>query len=223
MRVLIVEDEPKIAAAVKKGLEQERFSVDVVHDGESGLSYGASDDYDVIVLDRMLPGGMDGADIAAKLREDGIKTPILMLTAKDQVPQRVEGLNAGADDYLIKPFSFDELVARLRALLRRPSKTDAPILKVADLEMDAATASVVRAGQDIQLTAREFALLEYLLRNAGQVLSKDKLIQHVWSDEDDVLPNTVEVYMGYLRTKIDRPFDQPLLHTVRGFGYKVAA
>jgi two-component system OmpR family response regulator len=223
MRILVVEDEPKIAAAVKKGLEQERFSVDVVSDGDSGLSYGASDDYDAIVLDRMLPGGMDGADITAKLREDGVKTPILMLTAKDQVPQRVEGLNAGADDYLVKPFAFDELVARLRALLRRPSDAAAPALAVGGLTIEPSAARVTRDGTDIQLTAREFSLLEYLMRNAGQVVSKDKLIQHVWSDDDDILPNTVEVYMGYLRAKIDKPFKTPLIHTVRGFGYKVAA
>jgi DNA-binding response OmpR family regulator len=223
MRVLIVEDEPKIANAVKRGLEQERFSVDVVDEAESGLSYALSDDYDVILLDRMLPGGMDGMEIAQKVRSEGVTTPILMLTAKDQVSQRVEGLNAGADDYLVKPFSFDELVARVRALLRRPAQTDDTILKVGELELDPANAAVVREGQPIRLTAREFALLEYLMRNSNQVVSKDRLIQHVWDDESNILPNTVEVYMGYLRNKIDKPFKQALIHTVRGFGYKVAA
>ena len=223
MRVLVVEDEPKIAAAIRRGLKQERFAVDVVHDADSGLSYALSDEYDVIVLDRMLPGGFDGLEVCQHLRKHGIKTPILMLTAKDQVPDRIDGLNAGADDYLIKPFAFDELVARLRALLRRPRSAAGPTLALDDLALNPAAASVKRAGQSIQLTAREFALLEYLLRSQGRVVSKDELISHVWDDDADILPNTVEVYIGYLRQKIDKPFHTSLIKTVRGFGYKLGA
>lgn len=221
MRVLIVEDEPKVAAAIKRGLEQERFVADMVHDGESGLSYGLSDDYDVIILDRMLPGGMDGLAICKQLRAEGVKTPVLMLTAKDRVPDRVEGLDNGADDYLVKPFDFEELTARLRALLRRPSNSQTPILSWSDLELDPSSGQVMRKNTVIALTKREYSLLEYLLRHANQIVSKDTLLQHVWDDDADVLPNTIEVYMGYLRNKIDKPFKTPLLHTVRGFGYRL--
>jgi DNA-binding response OmpR family regulator len=221
MRVLIVEDEPKIAKAIKKGLEQEKFSADIVYDGDSGLSYGRSDDYDVIILDLMLPGSLDGLEVCNKLRTEGITTPIIMLTAKGQISNKVSGLNTGADDYLAKPFSFDELVARIRALLRRPNESQLPVLKVADLELDPAGSVVKRGKKVIRLTSREFALLEYLMRNQTQIISKQRLIQHVWNDEADILPNTVEVYMGYLRSKIDKPFPRPLLHTVRGFGYRL--
>lgn len=222
MRVLIIEDEPKIAAAIKKGLEQERFSADIVYDGDSGFSYGRSDDYDAIILDLMIPGSMDGMQVCQKLRHEGVTTPILMLTAKGHVIDRVTGLNSGADDYLIKPFSFDELVARLRALLRRPSDSQSPVLKIADLELSPEGSTVKRSGISIQLTSREFALLEYMMRHPSQIISKQRLIQHVWDDEADILPNTVEVYMGYLRSKIDKPFTKNLLHTIRGFGYKLS-
>lgn len=221
MRVLVVEDELKVAASIKKGLEQERFSVDMVHDGENGLSYAESDDYDVIILDRMLPGGMDGLEICQKLREEGIKTPVLIVTAKDQVPERVNGLNAGADDYLVKPFAFDELVARVRALLRRPADTKQPVLKVDDLELEASTATVRRSGKEISLTSREFSILEYLMRHAGTVVSKDQILQHLWNDDAEILPNTVEVYMSYIRGKVDKSFKKPLIKTVRGFGYRI--
>ena len=221
MRVLIVEDEPKVAAAIKRGLEQERFVADMVHDGESGLSYGLSDDYDLIILDRMLPGGMDGLDICKQLRAEGVTTPVIMLTAKDQVPDRVAGLDNGADDYLVKPFDFDELTARLRALLRRPSQTQTPVMEWGGLALDPTSGQATREGSTIKLTKREYALLEYLMRNAGQVVSKETLLQHVWDDDADVLPNTIEVYIGYLRNKIDKPFRSPLLQTVRGFGYKL--
>jgi DNA-binding response OmpR family regulator len=221
MRILIVEDEPKIARAIKKGLEQEKFTADIVGDGDSALSYGRSDDYDAIVLDIMLPGSMNGIDVCQQLRGESIKTPIIMLTAKSQVPDKISGLNTGADDYLAKPFSFEELVARIRALLRRPHQTQSPVLKLGDLELNPAASTVKRNQQAIQLTSREFSLLEYLMRNQSQIVSKQRLIQHVWNDEADILPNTVEVYMGYLRSKIDKPFDKPLLHTIRGFGYRL--
>ena len=223
MRLLVIEDEHKIAGALKKGLTQEKYAVDVEYDADSGLGAALSQSYDVMIIDRMLPGTMDGSEICRKLRADGIHTPILLLTAKDQIQDRVEGLNAGADDYLIKPFSFEELLARIRALLRRPQKAEPNILKVADLSLDTLSYEVKRDGQIINLSAKEFALLEYLMRNCGRVLSKDTIISHVWDFDADILPNTVEVYIGYLRAKIDRPLKKSpsLINTVRGFGYKL--
>lgn len=196
---------------------------EIVHDGPSGLSSALAEEYDLIILDRMLPGGMDGIEICAKLREEGIKTPILLLTAKGQIRDRVAGLNAGADDYLVKPFSFEELLARVRALLRRPGMTAQTILQVEDLSLDPVGKVVERAGTTVELSATEYALLEYLMRNENRVLSKATIINHVWDFDADVLPNTVEAYIGYLRTKIDRAFPgkNPLIHTVRGFGYKL--
>jgi two-component system OmpR family response regulator len=220
MRILVVEDEVKIAAAVKKGLELNGYAVDMVHDGDTGYSYAADSDYDLIVLDRMLPG-MDGVDLCEKLRSEGVHTPILMLTARGTIGDRVEGLNSGADDYLVKPFSFDELTARVRALLRRPAQSTGTVLKVDNLELDPVGFSVTRAGVPVKLSHKEFLLLEYFMHHAGQVISKDSLIAHIWNEEADILPNTVEVYIGYLRTKIDRAFpdETPLIHTRRGFGY----
>lgn len=223
MKILFIEDEKKLARALQRGLEQERFSVEVALDGAAGLAAAEAADYDLIVLDRMLPE-MDGMDVCRALREGGDKTPILMLTAKDQVRDRVAGLNAGADDYLVKPFAFEELLARLRALLRRPSQATDTVLKVADLELNPTTFTVRRAGKNIKLSAKEFALLEYLMRNVGQISSKEKIIDHVWEYDADVLPNNVEVFIGYLRRKIDQPFSAPaLIHTTRGFGYSIGA
>lgn len=223
MKVLLIEDEYKISRAVKQGLEQERGVVEVYHDGPSGLAAAQGDEYDVIILDRMLPGGMDGVAICEELRKQGNHTPILMLTAKTMIRDRVAGLNAGADDYLGKPFSFEELLARVRALMRRPQDTVANELKVGDLSLDTVTYVVKRESQTIDLTQTEFSLLEYLMRNHGRVLSKTNIINHVWDFDSDVLPNTVEAYIGYLRNKIDRPFKgkPELIRTVRGFGYKV--
>lgn len=222
MRILIVEDDRKIANAIKKGLEQERYAVDVSYDGKDGVGNALTIDYDLIVLDRMLPE-IDGMQICRALRDKKIKVPILMLTAKDKISDRVEGLDAGADDYLVKPFAFEELLARIRALLRRPQAVSDNLLKVADLELDRSTFQVRRAGEEIQLSTKEFALLEYLMRNRGRVLTKDNIIEHVWDYDADILPNTVEVYIGYLRNKIDRPFRRSphVIQTVRGFGYKV--
>ncbi len=222
MRILVVEDDHKIARALQRGLSQESFAVDIEHDGEAGLGAAASLPYDLIILDRMLPQ-MDGIDIATSLRQQNIHTPILMLTAKGQVADRVSGLNAGVDDYLPKPFSFEELLARVRALLRRPAHTEDVILRVGDLTLNTLSFDVERAGDHIQLSSKEYALLEYLMRNAGRVLSKETIIEHVWDFDADILPNNVEVYMGYLRTKVDKPYDRPILHTVRGFGYKIEA
>ncbi len=222
MRLLIIEDEKKIADALKKGLEQERYAVDIEYDADSGLGAALSENYDLMVIDRMLPGSMEGIDIIRELRRKGIQTPCLILTAKDQVSDRVQGLNVGADDYLIKPFSFDELLARIRALLRRPKRSNSNILRAGDLTLDTINFTAKRAGQTIDLSSKEFSLLEYLLRNAGRVLSKDQIIAHVWNFDADILPNTVEVYIGYLRNKVDKPFkDPPLIHTKRGFGYQL--
>jgi len=223
MRILIIEDEHKIAQALKRGLEQERYAVDLEFDGEDGLAAAEAESYDLIVLDRMLPG-KDGMDICRDLRDKGNHTPILMLTAKDRISDRVQGLDAGADDYLIKPFSFEELLARIRALLRRPHEAASTTLEVGDLQLDPANFTVIRDGQHITLSGKEFALLEYLMRNAGRTLSKDMIMNHVWDFDADILPNTIEVYIGYLRNKIDKPFDGPnLIHTRRGFGYTLKA
>lgn len=220
MRILAVEDDHKIASAIKRGLSQESFAVDVEYDGESGFGAASTLPYDLIILDRMLPG-MDGIEICKKLREQNIHTPVIMLTAKSNVSERVEGLNAGADDYLPKPFSFEELLARIRALLRRPKETQSDELKVGDLVLNTLSFNISRAGKPIQLSSKEFALLEYLMRNPGRVLSKENIIEHVWDFDSDILPNNVEVYVGYLRNKVDKPFKKPLIHTVRGFGYKI--
>jgi DNA-binding response OmpR family regulator len=223
MRILVVEDEVKIAQAIQKGLQQEAFAVDMVHDGDSGLAAARSDDYDLVILDWMLPGEADGQQICQQLRREGVTVPVLMLTAKDGVDSRVLGLNSGADDYLVKPFSFDELVARIKALLRRPAQNIEPVITVGDLEIDTAQKQVRRQGKDIPLTVKEFALLNFLAHHPGQVLSKEKLLQHLWNDDSVILPNTIEVYIGYIRNKIDKPFGKPLIKTVRGFGYKLAA
>jgi DNA-binding response OmpR family regulator len=225
MKVLLIEDEYKIARAIKQGLEQERAVVEVYNDGPSGLAAARGDEYDVIILDRMLPGGMDGVAICETLRREGNRTPVLMLTAKTMIRDRVAGLNAGADDYLGKPFSFEELLARVRALMRRPHDVINNVLTVGNLSLDTLSYDVKRDGTTIDLTQTEFSLLEYLMRNHGRVLSKTNIINHVWDFDSDVLPNTVEAYIGYLRNKIDRPFkgEPRLIHTVRGFGYKVEA
>lgn len=219
MRILVIEDEHKIANAIKQGLMQENYAVDVEYDADSGLGAALNETYDVMIIDRMLPGSMEGVDICREVRAAKIHTPILLLTAKDQTSDKVEGLNAGADDYLIKPFSFEELLARVRALMRRPAQTSPTVLKVDDLTLDPTNFEVRRNNHKLDLSAKEFALLEYMMRNSGRVLTKDNIIAHVWDFDADVLPNTVEVYIGYLRAKIDRPFKRPLLHTQRGFGY----
>jgi DNA-binding response OmpR family regulator len=220
MRILVIEDEHKIANALKQGLEQQSFAVDVSYDGDDGLAMATTEPYDLIILDRMLPGSVDGIGILQAVRAEKIHTPILLLTAKDKVYDRAEGLNAGADDYLVKPFAFVELIARVRALLRRPHDSVATTLTYQDLSLDPVNFIVERGGKNIDLTTKEFALLEYLLRNPERILTKDNIMQHVWDYDADILPNTVEVYIGYLRNKIDKPFrHQELIHTRRGFGY----
>lgn len=225
MRILVIEDDEKIARAVKRGLELKGYAVDTVHDADTGLSYAMDSDYDAVVLDRMLPGSMDGVELCKKVRAQGGSVPILMLTARGTIGDKVEGLNSGADDYLVKPFSFDELTARVKALLRRPQSHTGTVLKLDNLQMDTSSYEVKRAEKPIKLSHKEFSLLEYFMHHKDQVITKDMIINHVWDEDAYVLPNTVEVYIGYLRNKIDRPFpdEKPLLHTLRGFGYKMAA
>jgi DNA-binding response OmpR family regulator len=224
MKILLVEDEPHIAQNIKKGLEIKSYVVDVVHEGQEGLDFALAEDYDVIILDWMLPG-MSGQKIAKELRKAGNSTPILMLTAKTTINSRVQGLDSGADDYLGKPFAFKELLARIRALSRRGQKPVQTDLLVGDLTLDPTNYQVKRAGQEIHLSKQEFALLEFLMRHPGQVFSKEDLLEKVWSFDSDILPNTVQVYIGYLRNKIDKPFPKlpALIQTVRGFGYKIEA
>lgn len=223
MRILVIEDEHKIANSIKKGLEQESYAVDVAYDGEYGFDLAATEDYDLIILDLLLPK-MDGIELCKKFRqEENVHTPILMLTAKGQLDDKVEGLNAGGDDYLVKPFAFAELLARIKALTRRPKDSLGVVLTIGDLSLNTLTYEVKRGNKKINLSKKEFALLEYLLRHKGKVLTKDQIINHVWDYDADVLPNTVEVYIGYLRNKVDKPFKKklPLIHTIRGFGYKI--
>lgn len=222
MRILVVEDDERIADSVRMGLEMEGYAVDVEHDGENGFLSATAEDYDLIVTDIMMPV-MDGFAMIRKLREAGVKTPIIALTAKTQNQDVVSGLDSGADDYLAKPFSFEVLLARIRALLRRPSETQDVVLTVADLQIDPASRTVLRDGHDISLSSKEFALLEYLVRSQGKVVSKDQLIANVWDFDADILPNTVEVFIKFIRDKVEKPFPKSpkLIHTVRGLGYKV--
>ena len=220
MKVLIIEDDKAIAAALREGLEDEAYAVDVAYDGDEGYRTAVADEYDAIILDIMLPE-MNGYEVCQKLRTDGQQTPILMLTARDTGPDIVKGLDIGADDYLAKPFDFEVLLARLRALLRRPAEKLAEVLTVGDLTLDPSAKKVRRADQDISLTAKEYAVLEYLMRHAGMVLSKEQIIAHVWDFDADVLPNNVELFIMFIRRKIDKPFDTKLIHTVPGFGYMI--
>jgi heavy metal response regulator len=221
MRVLVVEDEKSMAQFILQGLLEQGHAVDVASDGREGLDFALLSKYDVIVLDIMLPI-MSGLEMLSELRDQGVKIPVLLLTAKSEIEDRVYGLDLGADDYLVKPFAFSELLARLRALIRRPPLQNEPILKFADLEMDVATHIVHRGGIQIELSPREFSLLELLLRHPRQVLSRTQIAQRVWNLDYYTDTNVVDVYIGYLRRKIDRGFDCPLIHTVRGIGYRLA-
>ncbi len=217
MRILVIEDDPHIASIVGESLTDAGYSVAVAADGEEGFLDARLNDYDLVVLDLTLPT-LDGLDIARRLRAAGKATPILMLTARDRAQDTIAGLDAGADDYLTKPFSLDELLARVRALLRRDGATRARVMRVGDLELDTVTREVRRAGRVVDLSAREYVLLEYLVHHAGQALMRAQLEQSVWS-ESDVGSNVVEVYIGYLRQKVDAPFATPLIRTVRSVGY----
>lgn len=223
MRILVVEDEHKIARALGKALEQESYAVDIAYDGDEGYGMATTEPYDLAIIDRMIPGEYDGLAIVEEMRKAKIHTPVLLLTALGTTADKTKGLDSGADDYLVKPFALEELLARVRALLRRPAEQQGVILTAGDLSLDTVTFSVKRGGKDIHLTSKEFALLEYLLRHQGRPMSKENIIAHVWDYDADVLHNTVEVYIKYLRNKVDVPFKKPLIHTVRGFGYKLEA
>ncbi|MFZ2544661.1 MAG: response regulator transcription factor [Candidatus Saccharimonadales bacterium] len=223
MRLLIIEDEQRIANAIKRAMELQHYAVDVVSDADNGLASAVDADYDLVILDRMLPGSIDGITLCQEMRKGGIQTPVLMLTALGEVDDRVTGLQAGADDYLQKPFAMKELIVRVQTLLRRPRQSLGTVLSIDDLIYNPVTFTVTRSGRQLELSAKEIKLLSYLLYNQDQVLSKDKIIAHVWDEDSIIVPNTVEVYMGYLRHKIDTDFpDRPsLIHTVRGFGYRL--
>ncbi|MBP6989705.1 response regulator transcription factor [Candidatus Shapirobacteria bacterium] len=220
MKILVVEDEHRIVQSIKKGLELEKMIVDIAYDGISGFDQATSEEYDLIILDLMLPG-MSGWEICSQLRKNKNETPILILTARGQVEEKIEGFNRGADDYLVKPFAFEELVARIRALTRRPKKIVEELLKVEDLTLNKDSFEVKRNHKNIKLSNKEFTLLEFLMRHPGQILSKTQIINHVWNYETDILPNTVEVYIRNLRNKIDKDFSYSLIQTIRGFGYKI--
>ncbi len=221
MRILIVEDERKIARALGRALKNEKYAVDISHDGTDAYAMAGMIDYDLLILDRMIPGDYDGLSLTKKLREEGKKVPILLLTALGEIKDKTEGLDSGADDYLTKPFALDELLARVRALLRRPQTQAETILKIADLSLDLNAHEVLRNNQKIELTNKEFSLLEYLVRNAGRPVSKEQIIAHVWDYDADILLNNIEVYISYLREKVDKPFEKKLIKTVRGIGYKI--
>jgi heavy metal response regulator len=222
MRILLVEDDSGVAGFIVKGLTEERYAVDLSADGEEGYVMANAIPYDLIILDIMLPN-LDGMSICRRLRSQGKSVPIILLTAKDAIEDRVTGLDLGADDYLTKPFAFPELLARIRSLLRRGSGKAAIRLKVGDLEMDPVTHQVWRAGQEQTLTNKEYAILEYLMRNENRVLTRSAIIEHVWDIQYDNLTNIVDVHIRSLRAKIDRDFAAPLIHTVRGVGYVLKA
>jgi DNA-binding response OmpR family regulator len=223
MRILVIEDEVKVANALKEGLEHEGYTVDLAFTGEEGFFLLNQQTYDLVILDWMLPG-RDGIEILKTVRQKGIRTPVLILTAKDAVEDRVEGLDSGADDYLIKPFAFPELLARIRALLRRGREEKTLRLSVGDLEMDLVTRKVTRRGKEIQLTLREFELLEYLMRHRGQIVSREMLARDVWHETLRATPldNVIDVHIARLRRKIDQPFAKKLLHTIRGVGFMLS-
>jgi heavy metal response regulator len=222
VRLLVVEDENKVASFIKKGLEEEGYAVDLAADGEAGLAMALERVHDLIILDIRLPK-MDGLQVLQMLRQDKITTPVLLLTVRATIEDKVLGLDAGADDYLTKPFAFQELVARVRALLRRRAETEPTTLQVGDLSLDPARRTVTRAGVKIDLTAREFSLLDYFMRNPGRVLTRTMIAEHVWDYSFDTSTNVIDVYVNYLRKKIDAEREPKLLHTVRGVGYMLQA
>lgn len=222
MRILVIEDEQKLARALQEGLQGEQYGVALAHTGEEGFYLVQTESFDLVILDVMLPG-RSGLEILRTMRQHGLRTPVLMLTARDAIEDRVSGLDAGADDYLLKPFAFPELLARIRALGRRGTPENSPILRIADLELDAIGRSVIRAGQTLDLTAREFELLEYLVRHQGHVVSREMLTRDVWKEAGRHTPldNVIDVHVARLRRKVDDQFNQKLVHTVRGVGFVV--
>ena len=222
MRVLVIEDEAKVASFIRRALEEESYAVDVCDDGAKGLDFGQSGSYDLIILDLLLPG-LPGLEVLKGLRKEKVQTPVLILTARSQVEHKVRGLDAGADDYLTKPFAIEELLARARALFRRGVGEVTGILQVDDLVLNPVTREVTRGGQRIELTAKEYALLEYLMRHAGRVLTRPMIVEHVWNMDFDSFTNVIDVYVNYLRNKIDRGRERKLIQTVRGSGYVLRA
>jgi heavy metal response regulator len=218
MRVLVIEDEKKLASFIRKGLREKHYAVDIACTGDEGLFLAETNPYDLIVLDVMLPG-KDGMFICRQLRDKHITTPIIMLTARDAIEDKVSGLDAGADDYLTKPFAFSEFLARVRALTRRERASKSTVLECADLRLDQVSHSVRRGEKKIELTSTEYALLEYLMLNAGQVVTRTMISEHVWNDDFDTFSNVINVYINYLRKKIDSDHDVKLLHSIRGVGY----
>jgi heavy metal response regulator len=218
MRILLIEDEKKISDFIKRGLKEEGYAVDVSYDGEEGYFLAKTNTYDLILLDLMIPK-IDGVTLCKKLRQDKMTAPIIMLTAKDTVRDKVTGLDAGADDYLAKPFAFDELLARIRAILRKKTDQAPTKLQVGDLVLDLQTHKASRAGKDIILTTKEYSLLEYLMRNAGKVVTRTMISEHVWDIDFDTFTNVIDVYINYLRNKVDAGHKKKLIHTIRGRGY----
>jgi heavy metal response regulator len=218
MRILVVEDDKKVAGFIKKGLEEESYDVDVAYDGEDGLHFGSEGQYDLIILDIMLPK-IDGLEILSQLRDQGKDTPIFLLTAKDAVDDKVTGLNKGADDYLTKPFAFSELLARVRVLLRRGKAEVKTTLMISDLTLDLVSHKVNRGGDEIELTGKEYGLLEYFMRNQEKVLTRTMIAEHVWDYNFDTFTNVIDVYINHLRKKFDKGRELKLLHTLRGVGY----
>ena len=221
MRILLVEDEEKVSRFIARGLEADRFAVDAVYDGAAGLEYATIYSYDLIILDLMLPG-LSGSEVLQRIRHTNNNVPILILTARDAVKDKVENFEAGADDYLTKPFAFAELLVRVKALLRRGAVSRTSVLRIADLELDRLSQQVRRGGQRIDLTSKEYGPLEYLMANAGRVLSRTMIIEHVWDESFDGLTNIVDVYVRHLRHKIDDPHERKLIRTVRGVGYVIS-
>jgi len=222
MRILVVEDEKKVASFIKKGLEEEHYAVDTAYDGETGLYMANVNEYDLIVLDLMIPK-IDGLEVLKRIRSNKNNVPILVLTAKDTVEDIVKGLDSGCDDYLTKPFNFTVFLARIRALLRREKIEKEPLLKIADLTLSPVTHKVTRKGKEIELTSKEYALLEYFMRNPDKVLTRTMISEHVWDYHFDSLTNVIDVYVNYLRRKIDKNFELKLIHTIRGVGYILSA
>jgi heavy metal response regulator len=222
MRILVIEDEKKVANFIKKGLEEEHYAVDTAYDGEIGLYMAETNEYDLIVLDLMIPQ-IDGWEVLKRIRNNKNNVPILVLTAKDSVEDIVRGLDSGCDDYLTKPFEFIEFLARTRALLRREKIEKEPLLKMADLTLSPVTHKVMRRGKEIELTSKEYALLEYFMRNPNKVLTRTMISEHVWDYHFDSMTNVVDVYVNYIRKKIDKGFEPKLIHTIRGVGYILSA
>ncbi|MGQ9509996.1 MAG: response regulator transcription factor [Thermodesulfobacteriota bacterium] len=218
MRILVIEDERKVASFIKRGLEEEHYAVDTAYDGETGLSMVETNEYDLVVLDLMIPK-INGMEVLRRIRANKNNVPILVLTAKDSTEDIVMGLDAGCDDYLTKPFEFKVFLARIRALLRREKIEKEPILKVADLTLSPVTHKVMRGGKEIELTSKEYALLEYFMRNPNRVLTRTMISEHVWDYHFDSMTNVIDVYVNYLRKKIDKGFEKKLIHTIRGVGY----